>query len=165
VEYRQVSSLRNEQNKVVVDQYEIDKLLGTGSYAKVKLARGLKDGKLYAVKIFSRSKLKKQRITIKNDKGEIKYRSAIENVHREIGLMKSLSHPNLLQYVDSFEDDFEDVLYMVLEYASGGQAIDWDEERGEFFVVAEGKDRMEEQEIRAIFRGVIAAVEYCRALV
>lgn len=148
-----------------MDQYILDKLLGTGSYAKVKLAKSLNDGQLYAVKIFSRHKLKKQRFTVKNDKGEFKYRSAIENVHREISLMKGLSHPNLLNYIDSFEDDFEDLLYLVLEYASVGQVIDWNEEEGEFFVVGEGKDRLEEQEIREIFKGLVSAVEYCRAWV
>jgi [calcium/calmodulin-dependent protein kinase] kinase len=56
------------------------------------------DEQLVAVKIFSKSILKRKR-TMERDKStkRVKIKTAWQQVEREIALMKKLSHPNLVQ--------------------------------------------------------------------
>jgi serine/threonine protein kinase len=82
------------------------------------------DEQLVAVKIFSKSILKRQR-TMERDKSthRVKVKTALQQVEREIALMKKLSHPNLVNMYDVIDSPESDMLYMVLEYMPGGEIL------------------------------------------
>ncbi|XP_026183690.1 MAP/microtubule affinity-regulating kinase 4 isoform X3 [Mastacembelus armatus] len=63
--------------------------------------------------------------------------------------MKGLNHPNIVQLFEVIETD--KTLYLIMEYASGGEVFD--------YLVSHG--RMKEVEARAKFRQIVSAVHYC----
>ncbi|KAL3945119.1 MAG: hypothetical protein SGBAC_000787 [Bacillariaceae sp.] len=82
------------------------------------------DEELVAVKIFSKSILKRRR-TMERDKStrRMKVKTALEQVEREIALMKKLSHPNIVTLLEVIDSPMSDMLYMVLEYMPLGEIL------------------------------------------
>lgn len=77
--------------------------------------------------------------------------------------MKKLSHPNIIRLVEVIDDDENDKLYMVIEYASGGQALEWDTEALRFYCPSEPAKNYTEDEIRDFFRQAFEGLDYLHA--
>uniref|UniRef100_A0A7N6AEN7 non-specific serine/threonine protein kinase n=1 Tax=Anabas testudineus TaxID=64144 RepID=A0A7N6AEN7_ANATE len=111
-----------------IGNYRLLKTIGKGNFAKVKLARHVLTGR------------------------EVSYLCFINHLFslfREVRIMKILNHPNIVKLFEVIET--EKTLYLVMEYASGGEVFD--------YLVAHG--RMKEKEARAKFRQIVSAVQYC----
>nr|CAD7193611.1 unnamed protein product [Timema douglasi] len=74
---------------------------------------------------------------------------SLQKLFREVRIMKMLDHPNIVKLFQVIET--EKTLYLVMEYASGGEVFD--------YLVLHG--RMKEKEARAKFRQIVSAVQYC----
>ncbi|XP_056609417.1 serine/threonine-protein kinase MARK2 isoform X3 [Triplophysa dalaica] len=117
-----------------IGNYRLLKTIGKGNFAKVKLARHVLTGKEVAVKIIDKTQLNS---------------TSLQKLFREVRIMKLLNHPNIVKLFEVIET--EKTLYLVMEYASGGEVFD--------YLVAHG--RMKEKEARAKFRQIASAVQYC----
>ncbi|NXE21908.1 MARK1 kinase, partial [Ardeotis kori] len=117
-----------------IGNYRLLKILGKGSFGKVKLARHVLTGREVAVKIIDKTQLNP---------------TSLQKLSREVRIMKILNHPNIVKLFEVIET--EKTLYLVMEYASGGEVFD--------YLVAHG--RMKEKEARAKFRQIVSAVQYC----
>jgi len=89
-----------------------------------------------AVKMYSKSLLKRmkniKRCSNTPEKRLIEVHTALENVEREIALMKQMRHPNLvslLQVIDSVDSD---ALYVVLEFVPLGEIMTFDQDTLKF---------------------------------
>uniref|UniRef100_A0A8C2FVV1 non-specific serine/threonine protein kinase n=1 Tax=Cyprinus carpio TaxID=7962 RepID=A0A8C2FVV1_CYPCA len=127
-----VASITDEQPHI--GNYRLLKTIGKGNFAKVKLARHVLTGREVSRYIF---------IVI--------YTGAFKRLilFREVRIMKVLNHPNIVKLFEVIET--EKTLYLIMEYASGGEVFD--------YLVAHG--RMKEKEARAKFRQIVSAVQYC----
>ena len=81
--------------------YKILSFLGEGSYGKVFKAREISTGRVIAVKKMSIGD------------SQSKYNKII----KEINLLKSLDHPNIVKYYDFFQE--EEYIYLMMEYLEG----------------------------------------------
>jgi len=117
-----------------IGKYRLIKTIGKGNFAKVKLAKHVPTGREVAVKIIDKTQLNP---------------SSLAKLFREVRIMKMLDHPNIVKLFEVIET--EKTLYLVMEYASGGEVFD--------YLVAHG--RMKEKEARAKFRQIVSSVQYC----
>ncbi|XP_064195488.1 MAP/microtubule affinity-regulating kinase 3-like isoform X3 [Anguilla rostrata] len=127
-----IASCSDEQPHV--GNYRLLKTIGKGNFAKVKLARHILTGREVAIKIIDKTQLNP---------------TSLQKLFREVRIMKILNHPNIVKLFEVIET--EKTLYLVMEYASGGEVFD--------YLVAHG--RMKEKEARAKFRQIVSAVQYC----
>ncbi|XP_054154511.1 serine/threonine-protein kinase MARK1-like isoform X1 [Oppia nitens] len=134
----QVNPIRTSRSRTSeephIGRYRLLKTIGKGNFAKVKLAKHLPTGKEVAIKIIDKTQLNP---------------SSLQKLFREVRIMKMLDHPNIVKLYQVIET--EKTLYLVMEYASGGEVFD--------YLVAHG--RMKEKEARAKFRQIVSAVQYC----
>ncbi|XP_066148253.1 serine/threonine-protein kinase MARK2-like isoform X10 [Euwallacea fornicatus] len=129
------ASGRNRQRvDDTIGKYKLLKTIGKGNFAKVKLAKHVPTGKEVAIKIIDKTQLTP---------------GSLQKLFREVRIMKMLDHPNIVKLFQVIET--EKTLYLVMEYASGGEVFD--------YLVLHG--RMKEKEARAKFRQIVSAVQYC----
>lgn len=84
-------------------RYDIQKCIGEGSFGRAFLCKDLDTDELVVVK----------QIHLGSQSPDLQEASL-----REASLLKMLDHPNIISFKDSFIDN--DFLYIVMEYASGG---------------------------------------------
>uniref|UniRef100_A0A8C9YLB4 non-specific serine/threonine protein kinase n=1 Tax=Sander lucioperca TaxID=283035 RepID=A0A8C9YLB4_SANLU len=118
------SRTSEEPQQPHVGNYRLLKTIGKGNFAKVKLARHILTGREVAIKIIDKTQLNPNSL-------------------------QKVIYPPSLSLFEVIET--ERTLYLVMEYASGGEVFD--------YLVAHG--RMKEKEARAKFRQIVSAVQYC----
>ncbi|XP_065845039.1 RAC-gamma serine/threonine-protein kinase-like [Oscarella lobularis] len=99
------SSLEKSSSKAALEDFEMLKVLGRGTFGKVCVAREKTTGELFAVKI-----LKKDVIIAKEE---------VAHTLTENQVLKTTKHPFLTSLRFSFQT--EKRLYLVMEYAQGGE--------------------------------------------
>lgn len=127
-------SQRKEDFVFGLEDYEIIRQLGRGSFATVYLA---KDKKLeFRVAVKSYEKATPQ---------------VLKNVQNEINVLRSLDHPNIVKLLDVRQEN--NSIHLVLEYVQGGSL--------ENFVKTRNLDL---QESNKIFKQILSAIQYCHSL-
>ena len=91
--------------KIKLEEYKMDRILGSGSFGRVKLAKHKKEGKYVAIKILK--------------KGELIKLKQVDHIYNEIKILSMIDHPFLV-HTDGFSQD-KKYLYLVLELVNGGE--------------------------------------------
>ncbi|XP_027851338.2 serine/threonine-protein kinase SIK3-like [Aphis gossypii] len=122
-------------NRLVrVGYYELEKTIGKGNFAVVKLAKHVVTNSKVAIKIIDKTQLNEDNL---------------KKIFREIQIMSKLNHPHIVRLFQVMET--EKMIYLVTEYAAGGEIFD--------FLVKKG--RMDEPAACHIFKQIVEAVSYC----
>jgi serine/threonine protein kinase len=90
-----------------VNQFLLLQTIGEGSTSKVYLSRDVITNEFYAVK----------RVRLESLSHAT---SGLSQLQREIGYLRSLTHPNLVRLIEVIHVESDDCAYLVLEYASCG---------------------------------------------
>ncbi|CAF2148480.1 unnamed protein product [Brassica rapa] len=121
---------------LILGRYEMGKLLGHGTFAKVYLARNVKTNESVAIKVIDKEKILKGGL--------------IAHIKREISILRRVRHPNIVQLFEVMATKAK--IYFVMEYVRGGEL---------FNKVAKG--RLKEEVARKYFQQLISAVTFCHA--
>ncbi|KAL9965286.1 hypothetical protein ACROYT_G029061 [Oculina patagonica] len=121
------------QRAIKVGFYDIEKTIGKGNFAVVKLARHRVTKSQVAIKIIDKTQLDE---------------TNLKKVYREIQIMKLLNHPHIVKLYQVMET--KSMLYLVTEYASNGEMFNY---------LSHGA--LPEKEARKKFAQILSAVEYC----
>ncbi|KAI4298153.1 hypothetical protein L6164_031746 [Bauhinia variegata] len=131
-----VGSRKKENGNLLLGRFEIGKLLGHGTFAKVYFARNIKTGEGVAIKVIDKEKILKGGL--------------VAHIKREISILRRVRHPNIVQLFEVMATKTK--IYFVMEYVRGGEL---------FNKVAKG--RLKEEMARKYFQQLISAVGFCHA--
>ncbi|KAF5728730.1 putative CBL-interacting serine/threonine-protein kinase [Tripterygium wilfordii] len=125
-----------KKGALLMKKYEIGRLLGQGTFAKVYHARNLESGESVAIKIVDKEKILKVGL--------------IDQIKREISVMRLVEHPNIVQLYEVMAS--KNKIYFAMEYVRGGEL---------FNKVAKG--RLKEDIARKYFQQLIGVIDFCHS--
>ncbi|KAK4431075.1 3-phosphoinositide-dependent protein kinase [Sesamum alatum] len=131
-------AFRAPQENFSIQDFELGKIYGVGSYSKVVRAKKKDTGIVYAMKIMD-----KKFITKENKTAYVK----LERI-----VLDQLDHPGVVRLFFTFQDTFS--LYMALESCEGGELFDQITRKG----------RLSEDEARFYAAEVVDALEYIHSM-
>eukprot|EP01018_Ginkgo_biloba_P010695 Gb_40440 [translate_table: standard] len=91
-----------------VGKYEVGRTIGEGTFAKVKFAQNTETGESVAMKVL--------------DKGAILRHRMVDQIKREISVMKLVRHPNIVCLHEVLASRTK--IYIILEFVTGGELFD-----------------------------------------
>ncbi|DAZ94307.1 TPA: hypothetical protein N0F65_012076 [Lagenidium giganteum] len=100
---------RGPQAKVTVEDFDLLKVLGKGSFGKVMMVRKKDSGKIYALKTLRKAALIK--------------RNQLLHTKTERNILQNIKHPYLTSLQYAFQTP--DKLYLVMDYCGGGELFFW----------------------------------------
>lgn len=118
---------------MIIGEYKQLELIGAGSFGNVYKCLS-KNGNYVAIKVVNKTKLSSQ--------------EDINHLNREVSIMRSLNHPNIVKYIDYFKTD--ENFCIVMEYCKGKSLYDYLIE----------KEKMSETESAIVFAQIISAINY-----
>ncbi|CAN0369209.1 unnamed protein product [Lampetra fluviatilis] len=118
--------------------YDLERTLGKGHFAVVKLARHVFTGERVAVKVIDKSKL------------DVEARA---HLFQEVRCMKLVQHPNIVRLYEVI--DTASKLYLILELAEGGDLYDY---------IMRHEGGLQEPDAKHYFAQILCAIAYCHRL-
>ena len=118
--------------------YNIINELGCGAYAKVLKVRNKNTNIEYACKELLKSGI-----------------SDLESFNKEISILSTLDHPNIIKLYETCEN--EECIYLIMELCNGGELFDYLISR------LEQQQTFTEKEVAHIFKQLMSAVSYCHS--
>nr|XP_023662032.1 SNF-related serine/threonine-protein kinase [Paramormyrops kingsleyae] len=118
--------------------YDLDKTLGRGHFAVVKLARHVFTGEQVAVKVIDKTKLDSV---------------ATGHLFQEVRCMKLVQHPNIVRLYEVI--DTQTKLYLILELGDGGDMFDY---------IMKHEEGLSEELAKRYFAQIVHAISYCHRL-
>uniref|UniRef100_A0AC34F6G2 Protein kinase domain-containing protein n=1 Tax=Panagrolaimus sp. ES5 TaxID=591445 RepID=A0AC34F6G2_9BILA len=140
--FRLINNIKESYPRNVLKQFQFNgknydfiKKLGEGGYGEVYLTEERLSRKKYAIKFIDKRKLKRPGLA-----------------RRELENMKSLNHQNMIKLYDACEmwgNKLGDSLYLVMEYAAGGDLHDYIK-----------KNQITEANAKKLFHQIVTGVQY-----
>lgn len=130
------NTTRKQGEGLLLGRYEIGKLLGHGTFAKVYHARNIKTNESVAIKVIDKEKILKGGL--------------IAHIKREISILRRVRHPNIVQLFEVMATKSK--IFFIMEYVRGGEL---------FNKVSKG--RLKEDVARKYFQQLISAIGFCHS--
>lgn len=125
-----------DERHTVFGKYEMGRLLGKGTFAKVYHGKQLDSGEIVAIKVINKDQVKKE--------------GMMDQIQREISVMRLVRHPNVVELKEVMATKTK--IFFVMEHVRSGEL---------FARVACG--RLREDLARKYFQQLISAVDFCHS--
>ena len=96
---------RKSKPKLKLDDFNLLRTLGTGSFGRVHLSQSRHNNRYYAIKVLKKT--------------EVVRLKQVEHTNNEKHILESVAHPFLVNLWGTFQDSAN--LYMVMDYVPGGE--------------------------------------------
>ncbi|XP_051925879.1 SNF-related serine/threonine-protein kinase [Hippocampus zosterae] len=133
-----MAGLKRHHDGKIAGLYDLDKTLGRGHFAVVKLARHVFTGEKVAVKVIDKTKLDQV---------------ARGHLFQEVRCMKLVQHPNVVRLYEVI--DTATKLYLILELGDGGDMFD---------CIMKHEGGLSEEVSKCYFAQIVHAISYCHRL-
>ncbi|KAK2830135.1 hypothetical protein Q5P01_018066 [Channa striata] len=133
-----MAGLKRHHDGKIAGLYDLDKTLGRGHFAVVKLARHVFTGEKVAVKVIDKTKLDPV---------------ARGHLFQEVRCMKMVQHPNVVRLYEVI--DTATKLYLILELGDGGDMYD---------CIMKHDGGLSEEVAKCYFAQIVHAISYCHRL-
>ncbi|XP_077446065.1 SNF-related serine/threonine-protein kinase [Stigmatopora argus] len=133
-----MAGLKRHHDGKIAGLYDLDKTLGRGHFAVVKLARHVFTGEKVAVKVIDKTKLDPV---------------ARGHLFQEVRCMKLVQHPNVVRLYEVI--DTATKLYLILELGDGGDMFD---------CIMKHEGGLSEEVSKCYFAQIVHAISYCHRL-
>ncbi|KAM9838480.1 SNF-related serine/threonine-protein kinase-like isoform 1-T2 [Aulostomus maculatus] len=133
-----MAGLKRHHDGKIAGLYDLDKTLGRGHFAVVKLARHVFTGEKVAVKVIDKTKLDPV---------------ARGHLFQEVRCMKLVQHPNVVRLYEVI--DTATKLYLILELGDGGDMYD---------CIMKHDGGLSEEVAKCYFAQIVHAISYCHRL-
>lgn len=127
---------QSEVRHVLFGKYEMGRLLGQGTFAKVYHGKNLDTSESVAIKVINKDHVKREGL--------------MDQITREISVMRLVRHPNVVVLKEVLATKRK--IFFIMEYVRGGEL---------FAKVLKGK--LSEDLARKYFQQLISAVDYCHS--
>ncbi len=125
-------------SSAVMDMYMVGKVIGVGSYGKVRAAWHRLTGSKIAIKTY--------------DKAKMKDPSHWKRIYSEIKIMEQISHPRIARLFEAVETPKR--MHLIMECSDGGNLCSY----------VKQKKRLSEEESKRIFFHIVQAIDYLHSL-
>ncbi|XP_057466825.1 CBL-interacting serine/threonine-protein kinase 25-like [Actinidia eriantha] len=125
-----------EESHTLFGKYEMGRLLGKGTFAKVYYGKQVVSSESVAIKVINKDQVRRE--------------GMMDQIQREIAVMRLVRHPNVVEIKEVMATKTK--IFVVMEYVKGGEL---------FATVAKG--RLREDLARKYFQQLIGAVEFCHS--
>ncbi|KAE8709089.1 CBL-interacting protein kinase 18 [Hibiscus syriacus] len=126
----------DKKGTVLMQRFELGRLLGQGTFAKVYYGRNITTGQSCAIKVIDKEKIMKGGL--------------IDQTKREISVMRIIKHPNVVRFYEVMASKSK--IYFVMEYVRGGELFN-----------KATKGKLKEDVARRYFQQLVAAVDFCHS--
>ncbi|EGC35230.1 hypothetical protein DICPUDRAFT_152431 [Dictyostelium purpureum] len=120
--------------RITVEDFDLLKVIGKGSFGKVMQVRKKDNNKIYAMKVLN--------------KNNILERKEVDHTRAEKNILQKLVHPFLVNLNYSFQTN--DKLYFIMDYVNGG----------ELFFHLQNEEKFDESRVKFYCAEIVCGLEY-----
>ncbi|KAL8137298.1 hypothetical protein V2J09_003299 [Rumex salicifolius] len=124
------------ESKVIFGKYEMQRLLGKGTFGSVYYAKSIQTDESVAIKVMK--------------KVDIEEAGMIDQITREISVMAKVKHTNIVELKEVMATRTK--IYLVMEYLQGGELCN-----------KVRRAKLSDKDARRYFQQLISAVEFCHS--
>ncbi|KAF9973275.1 hypothetical protein BGZ73_003474 [Actinomortierella ambigua] len=163
------SVTENAEGGRQLNQYALKEIIGRGAYGIVNLGVDVETGTQYAIKEFSKSKLRKKdkaNLFKLGPRGRGRGRrpadepavpggsgSPLDLIRGEVAILKKLNHVNIVKLYEVLDDATDDSMYMVFEMCTKGILMN-------VSLSSDSQGAFSDAECRDVFQQIFLGIEY-----